>query len=479
MVDIKKYFEKNTDKKILFIFLIIVLLAKLPTASLDYHWDELVYVGQAKFYSIYGFMSIPPEDVGHVRLFSWILAASFKIFGETPFLSHFIVAIFSLIGIYFTYLLGKFLFNEKVGLMASLLLFFFPIYFSMSGQALFDIPLTALSMMTLYFGLKQKIPHFLIAGSALVLIKEPGILTILVLVIYQLMKKKYKTAFIYGLPLIALLVWNSWYWTQTGYFGFHHGSTFVFSGIAMLFKKFVSNLYQIFFWNYNWILTLIIILVIYKKSLYKNKISVNYIPLFLLILFYVALFSYSLVLPRYLLPVLPIFFIFSSYAINQCFGKKSWIVLLIVLILFVSTYGWNFGVKALIQDPVFHSTVFVKKPLASILNGELSIDYFDVINTEKEALNYIFSNYPNSIITSSIPLVNNISTKIDIGHREWHKYNITVLYPPSKENIQKSKLVVYEPYAPWSEENMQLLSQLVLIKKFEENGKFVAIYKHQ
>jgi predicted membrane-bound mannosyltransferase len=73
--------------------------------SLDYHWDALTFAGQAKYLSVHGLLSTPPGYMVHLPFFTWVLAINYKLFGESPFLSHLIVAIFSFLGTYFTYLL--------------------------------------------------------------------------------------------------------------------------------------------------------------------------------------------------------------------------------------------------------------------------------------------------------------------------------------------------------------------------------------
>ena len=461
------------DLKYVLFFLILVFLLKYPTFDLPYHWDETNYIYYGKWFSIHGFFSIPPNHRGHVPMFSWILALFYTIFNESAFVTHFVVAIFSFLSVYFTYLTGKFLFNKKVGLIASLFTFFSPIFFAISGQGLIDMSLVAFTMMTLYFGLKKKIILYLIFGSFLVLTKQPGFLLIVAFIFYKIInKEKIKDVILFSLPLIVLFGWLNWYKMQTGTYGW---GGILNESLIFIAEKGIANLYQIFIWNYQWILT--IFLVLFFRH---YKFDKNITPLILVSLFYFITFSFGPMLPRYILPIYPIFFIFAAKSIDH-FDKKILISILVILF-FITCYRWNWGLKGFIQDPVFQSTIFYPKTITSIKNGELNLDYIDIVKVEKEALDFIFKNYKNSTITSTDPFVNPLCINIlDVGYRQWIKNNITVLYPVNEENIKKSNLVIIESYSNWYSDNKNkfstIFSNLEIIKEFEENGKILIIYK--
>ena len=469
----------NKTDRIYFVFLFaLVILLKLPTMNLDYYWDALTFAGQAKYLSINGLLTTPPGYMIHVPFFTWFLAINYKIFSESPFLSHFIIAIFSFLGAYFTYLLGKFLFNEKVGIISSLLLFFSPIYFAISGQVLFDVPLTAMTVITLYFALKKKLFLYLVSASILVLIKEPGFIAVISLLFYQFIKKeKCRNILYHAVPLLFLLIWETWTWLKTGSFLLGSGTFTPYQGFLFILVRGITNIYQIFFWNYNWILSIFLIITFSHHYFNKKKIPIQTIPLFLTGLIYWILFTFAPVplLPRYLLAVAPIFFIFSAYSINFYFKNKVFVIFLIVAILFISCYRWNSGFKGIIQDPILHSKIFYPKSLTSIKNGELSLDYIDIVKLEDEALYYIFNNHPNSVVIASFPLTDDANLQVDVGYRQWKKFNITVLQS-SKENIAKSDLIVYESCCI-PDYVVNNTSRIELIKKFEKKGEYVFIYK--
>lgn len=463
------------------ILLCLVLLLKLPTLWLPYHWDELLFVGYAKYFSVNGFFSLPPDNVGHVRLFPWVLATAFLAFGESVFISHIITALFAFLGVYFTYLIAKDIFSKKVGIVAALLLFLSPIYFAMSGQALLDIPLTAMMLATFYFAMKKKIWPYMIFGVATVLTKEPGVILVVSIALYQLLKhKSWKKMILYGLPAAAFIVWILFMGS------FSQPRTYTTPIIVEFGQRLAAQVYQIFFWNYTWLPTILIAFAIYKKKFSGKNIE----PLFPLILtsaLMIIAFSipsdFTQLLPRYLLPILPLYFIFAAYSIDSLsknFKNKKlaeWVVLIVIITLFVSCYRFNWGVKGFVQDPIFHSTLLHKKYLASIVSGELSMDYTDIVKAEKQMLDFVFVNYPNSKIVASVPIANSVSLKANVGYSQWQTHNITILYPPTKEKISQAEFLIYEPYAPLPQDINEEIAKMSLVKKFEINRASISLYK--
>jgi len=463
--------------------LLLILSLKFSTLYLDYYDDERKYAVQAKYLSIHGLLSKYPGYPVHVPFFLWILAVGYKLFGESPFLSHLIVLIFSFIGTFFTYLIGKHLYDEKIGIMASLLLLFSPVYFSISGRTLYDVPLIAMATAVLYFYLRKKIPLYLIFSCILVLIKEPGTFVILAILIHLVVKReKFNNILIHGLPLIVVLIWGTS--LLFGLDGNIHelGMTypdFFERGILFPIGRLFANIYQTFVWYYKWILSLIILFVFFK---YKELFSLEYLPFTLILIFYLLAFSFLPIYtnPRYFLTVNMIFFVFSAFSLNHLFKNKSWMIFVIIIMLFISCYRWNWGIKGLFQDPVFHSSIFYEKfylnPPVYIESRGTSMDYIDVVDVEMDTRKFIINNYPSSTIVWSGRFYKSIESYVNVGYADWSTYNITFL-PLTKENIFKGDLVVYESNSFISDEILEILSGMIQIKKIEKNGIYIVIYR--
>jgi len=466
----------------IFLLLLIILL-KFSTLYLDYYDDERKHIVQAKYLSIHGLLSEYPGKPVHVPFLLWTLSIGYKFFGESPFLSHFIIVVFAFIGTFFTYLLGKHLFDEKIGMMASLLLLFSPVYFSISGQTLYDVPLTAMTAAVLYFALRKKLFPYLITASILLLTKEPGIFVVLAILIYLIIKKENaRNISIHGLPLIVVLVWGTSLIFRGNVEMHEMGMLypgFFERGLLFLLVRFFTNIYQSFVWNYMWILSLIILFSFYKS---KKLFTLEFLPLVLICILYLFAFSFLPIYsqPRYLLPVSMVFFIFSAFSLNYFFKNKSLIIFIIIIILFISCYRWNYDIKGLIQDPIFRSSIVYEKfnlrPLVYIESGGITMDYMDVVDIEMEAREFITNNYPNYIIVTTGRIFDPIESYGNIGYTEWSKYNVTIL-PTTKENILQADLIIYESNSFVSNEISEILSKMTQLKKFERNWVYIIIYK--
>ncbi len=148
--------------------------------------------------------------------------------------------------------------------------------------------------------------------------------------------------------------------------------------------------------------------------------------------------------------------------------------------LFISCYRWNYDIKGLIQDPVFHSSIFYEKfhpePLVYLESGVISMDYIDMVDLEMKTREFITNNYPNSTIITSFRIFNPLELQVNIGYTDWSKYNITAL-PLTKENISRGDLVVYESNFFISDDVLELLSKMTQVKRFENNRMYITIYK--
>ena len=304
----RQYFNYNLI--IFIVFLLIVFLSKLNILDTPYYWDETGWIRGANWLSDKNLLkAIPgfhpaPTFLGHPPGLHVSMAFLFKVFGESIWLSHFFIVCFAFIGIYFTYLLGSYLFGRLTGIFSALFLFFTPIYFAQSGMYLGDIPVTAFGVMSIYFGLKKKYIPYLIASIYLVFLKETGIAIILSFLLYLFIteRKNIKNAFAqilkYSIPLWLIAAFLILQKLTTGKFiGIYAFEFDIYKHTLDEFLlDFISILKWIFIFQYRYILSILIILnlIIYPKSFYKKE--------FLLFIFIFVLaampFSYFILLPR-------------------------------------------------------------------------------------------------------------------------------------------------------------------------------------
>ena len=165
--------KKSNIIIIIGIYLILFIL-KLKHLNLPYYWDDIYPYVSASIYSathnltlaLYGL------DANHPPFFFLIMALAFFIFGVSPMVAHIIIIIFSGLAIFFSYHIGKYLFNNLVGLISSLLLLSSPIFLAQSSIS--QITIIELTMFTISFYLliARKYLWFSITCSLLLLTKE-------------------------------------------------------------------------------------------------------------------------------------------------------------------------------------------------------------------------------------------------------------------------------------------------------------------
>lgn len=467
--------ENVKDWHVLTFLVGLVLALKFPVINLSYHWDAILLVQQSEFYALNSFFALPPGGGGvHVPFLQWLLAGLYSLFGESVILSHVVIYAFSITGLFFTYLTGKELYSKKVGFIASLFLLFSPIYFALSGQVLFDIPLVAMTMVTLYFGLKGKLKFYLPAALLLVLTKEPGFLAVFAIAVYRYLKtREIKDFVIYFSPLIGLILWelhlfNTGY--STGWFGLK------FLGIITA-KRFAASIYQILFWNYHWILSIFLIVYIYKE---REELSFDLenpekkFPLILTASFYLLLFGLGPVnlLPRYLLPITPIFSIFSVKAIIEIDANFKQILVIVIIFLFASCWYWNSGIKGAVQDPVFRG--FMPNKLTSVNNGELSLEYTDYVKMEGKVWDYITKNCKDSEIVAAYPFeMKEVRVKVK-NRKRWKSLNISI-FRPGEDKLKEVNYLVHEPYYR-PEYSIDKVNK-TLLKEYSSGGDTLKIFE--
>jgi 4-amino-4-deoxy-L-arabinose transferase-like glycosyltransferase len=193
----------------------------------------------------------------HPPLFFYFLVASYHLFGEDPVSAVSVSIFFGVLMIPLIYLLGKLLFGDIVGLASACLLFIDPISIISSQKVWMDSTLAFLMVLAVYFfvrGLKlEKDQFFIFSGIAsglAVLVKYPGVLAELGILVYVLMNQRSlikNPKFILGLllPLVMLLPWVYW-----NYMVYHWGfvSEFLRShSLGTHYSRIVNFIYLLIF----------------------------------------------------------------------------------------------------------------------------------------------------------------------------------------------------------------------------------------
>lgn len=384
-------------KSELLVILILFVVLKIPTMNVPYFGDETIAMSQVLETAknkLSPILSLQ-YDVGHPPFFYLTGALFYLFFGESPIVSRIYSLIFSLITVYFTYLLGDKLIGRTGGIIASVLLVFSPIFFSQSGIFLLDVPLTALTVATLYFALNHDTKKYLIAGSILVLTKEPAIITILSILIYTLIeniklnkKQLSKKLFIMSIPIFVFLFWLAYHYLAKGWFfyqpWFTYFSLFPYKTHDVSVR--MIKLKWVFFDQFRFIGIILIIVTIFSRK-YRLIFNKETIPLWFNIVGYIFLFScFDFFSPRYYLPAFPALFILFSIPLSQLNKNIRFLLVLIIALLFFMQW--------------FGDTITSEEQ-----NVESNMEYLDMIRVYKLAIDYLSQNYPlDTSIVADCPM---------------------------------------------------------------------------
>lgn len=137
----------------------------------------------------------------HPPLYMWLTALSGLLFGFSEAIARIWCAIFGVLGVVVTYLLGKELFSRRVGFLAGIILATTFQYIIQSRIAIFDVPLVTLMLLAIYFfhlaRVREEGKYYLLFFASMafaVLMKGPVgvVLPLLVIILYLVFSGEFR-----------------------------------------------------------------------------------------------------------------------------------------------------------------------------------------------------------------------------------------------------------------------------------------------
>ncbi|MFL6415008.1 MAG: ArnT family glycosyltransferase [Bryobacteraceae bacterium] len=202
-----------------------------------------------------------------------------------------------------------------------------PLFFTQSMLAQLDMPAMVFTLLCLLLFIRKRYALAALATVFLVLIKETGIVVPAVFVIVLLWRRYWKAAFYFAAPFAILGGWLLLLHRGTGYWlgdpGFAHYNVAYALHPVRIAMSLSRRIYYVFLAEFRWVGTLVIVL-----TLFRNELQIFRRPEWVVTL---AVSSCTLVLvsvlggaelERYLLPVLPIFYIVVSLALSS---RRRWV----------------------------------------------------------------------------------------------------------------------------------------------------------
>jgi 4-amino-4-deoxy-L-arabinose transferase-like glycosyltransferase len=393
---LKKLVERlrRPDTRSLVYLSAAVVVLKLPTLRTPAYWDEMSWLGQADWLSeVPLWRALPglrPDSIffGHPPGLHLTAAVPFKLFGSSVELAHVLILGFAVLGIISTFLLARFLYDTTTAWVAALLLLLCPLFFAQSGMFLADVPVAALGVTSVYFALTRRYVPYLVCASYMVLLKETAVALVVALVLYLLITLEQRSkqhvieALKYAAPLAVIGAFVLLQRITTGHFFSIYDFEFELFDPShdSMRRQFELVTEWIFVNQFRWILTAFIAADLLWFGVRGRKDA----WLFGLIL---LLSGYSFaglyLLPRYLLPVFPFFFIIGANSLLRLVRAPRFRTAAAVAV--VGAAAW----------------VLLIQPFTG--NGEVNLRYLDVVAAHETMANHIAARDPSPTVLTQWP----------------------------------------------------------------------------
>jgi hypothetical protein len=308
-----------------FLFAIPLFLFHGQLLSLPFFWDEhgqfiptaldLLRTGAWVAHS--AVPNVHPPGV-EAYLVLW-----YKLFGYSIPITRIAMLLMASFGLLFTFLLAIELSQGAKGAPAflpPLLLLASPLFYTQSMMAQLDMPSMVLTLLALLLFIKQEYAWAAVACVGLVLAKETGITVPFVLFLVLCWRKDWLRAAFFAVPALVLAAWLMVLHGATGYWlgdpGFaHYNVEYALHPVHMLFSL-ARRIYYLFFAEFRWIGTLILVATFTKIKAFRTPAWALVTGASVLTILLVSLLG-GAELERYLLPVLPVFYIAVGIALTS------------------------------------------------------------------------------------------------------------------------------------------------------------------
>ncbi len=237
--------------------LVAFVIAKLRVLGTPFFWDELGVYGHMSFHLADVGPSLHPKAVdqwvsrGHPLLYPYIISLACHWFGTSVYVAHFtnlIVSTALLLSIFYHV---SHLQNTFTGLITTSILVSQPIFFAQSGMVLPEIALALSLWWCTWTYYKGQLVPFVIVGSVALLIKEPAVVWIGTIFLYDVFFGKTRFSFSSLQWLLPLLTFGIFIYIQKKTWGWYlfpyHSNSIDFTPVEV-YNKFL--LYSRFlFWE--------------------------------------------------------------------------------------------------------------------------------------------------------------------------------------------------------------------------------------
>lgn len=307
------------------LFALSLFFSHLQLLNLPYFWDEHgQFIPTALDILRHGWWvtksAVPNVHPPGVEAY---LALWYRIFGYSIPITRVAMLLVASAGVLLTFLLAIELCGATEGAPAfwpPLFLLASPLFYMQSFMAQLDMPAMVFTLLAVWLFLRGKIIPAAVASVALVLVKETGLVTPFVFFLLLLTRRDWKRALYFAAPAIALAAWLIVLHHATGYWlgdpGFAHYNVGYSLHPVRIVLTLLRRVFYIFIAEFRWIGTLALVATWKRLVVLRSR---KWQTVYWVVLGNALLVSVlgGAELERYLLPVMPFFFIACSIAFTQ------------------------------------------------------------------------------------------------------------------------------------------------------------------
>ncbi|MBV9295267.1 MAG: glycosyltransferase family 39 protein, partial [Acidobacteriaceae bacterium] len=350
------------------------LAASRPARKLPYHLVIFFFLFALPLFAIHvGLLTLPfywdeqgqfiPTALDLLRTGAWVahstipnvhppgveayLVLWYKLFGFSIPITRLAMLLIAAAGLLIAFLLAIELSRGTEGFPAflpPLFLLASPLFYTQSMMAQLDMPAMALTLLALLLFVRKNYLVAAVASVFLVLVKETGIIVPFVFFLALIFRKDFRRAAFFIAPAVALAAWLLVLHRATGYWlgdpGFaHYNVGYALHPVRMA-LSFVRRIYYVFLGEFRWIGTLALLMTFRKHSIFNQFSWRVVIAVGAATLVLVSIFG-GAELERYVLPVLPLFYIAVAIALMYV---PKWITITATAILtagLIANLFWN------------------------------------------------------------------------------------------------------------------------------------------
>jgi 4-amino-4-deoxy-L-arabinose transferase-like glycosyltransferase len=374
----------------LFLFGFVLFIGHASVLHLPYFWDELGQFVPASLDILQRGAWIPKTTLPNVHPpgVMAFLAGFWKLFGYSVENTRAAMLLLASVGVLTVFLLGVELCRTLPGLPALSAAFFLlasPLFFAQSFLAQLDMPAMVFTALALLLFLQERLALCALACTALVLVKETSIAVPAVFGAWLLWERRFKPAFYFFAPAIALALWLGYLYHGTGHiFGnqefTHYNVTFQLHPVRLA-MTLVRRAFYIFIDNFHWIGSIALLLAWRKTRVFRTRTWAVVAAVAVVQTLMVTLLG-GAALERYLMPVLPLFYIAVAAALATWPKRRR----------YLATAGMLFGLAI---------SIFVNSVFPYPYENNFAV--VDFVRLQKEAAELIQLDYPQASVASAWP----------------------------------------------------------------------------